>query len=314
MAFWSKDGKDKEKDAQDPQALVARREYDKAIKAYRAQIAAQPTNHMLNHKVADVLCLAGRPKDSLADYSLAADGYAREGFLIKAVAILKKMQKLDPGNASVEKRLATLGKLGSSTSPLAPSAPSALSAADIGAGEGPELAFDMEAIDDAPSIPVSGMDEAPPRTAARLAMTPLFSDFTPDELAGVLGSLRHHAFPAGSILVREGEAGASLFVISEGKVKVTTQGPKGSSLQLAELKEGDFFGEVALLTGKPRTATITSMEETEVLELTRDGLGALESRHPRVRQVVKEFYDRRVASTIEAMIQAVRSPKTRPKG
>jgi cAMP-dependent protein kinase regulator len=85
-------------------------------------------------------------------------------------------------------------------------------------------------------------------------------------------------------------------------------------VKLAELEEGEFFGEVSLLTGKPRTATITSLDETEVLELTREDLEELEARHPRVRQVIKEFYERRVASTVEAMIQAVRSPKADSRG
>jgi tetratricopeptide (TPR) repeat protein len=310
MPFWSRD-KDKEKDSQDPQALVARREYDKAVKAYRAQLAAQPGNYTLNHRIADVLCLAGRQKDSLADYSAAADGYAREGFLIKAVAILKKMQKIDPGNASVEKRLGELGGMGYSNPSREPAAaaPAEAGPKPAAGAEGPDLALDMEAIEDVAPIPLAAPDEGGPPTAARMASTPLFSELTAEEMTGVITRLKHHDFPAGSVLVREGDPGESLFVLSQGRVKVTTKGPKGATIELAELKEGDFFGEVSLLTGKPRTATITSVEDTEVLELTRSDLAELQARHPRVRLVVKEFYERRVESTVEAMIQAARGPK-----
>jgi len=142
-----------------------------------------------------------------------------------------------------------------------------------------------------------------------MAATPLFSDLDTGELRSVVGRLRHHAFSAGSVLVREGDPGDSLFVLSEGRVRVTTSGPKGKPVHLAELKEGDFFGEVSLLTGKPRTATITCVEGAEVLELTRSDLEALEKSHPRVREVIRGFYEKRVASTIESMIQAVRPPK-----
>lgn len=312
MAFWSKDKGEKEP-AQDPSHFVAKKDYPKAIAAYRAQIAAQPENYVLRHKVADVLCLSGKEKDSFADYSAAADGYAREGFLIKAIAILKKMQKIDPANASIEARLSQLSTAGSSAARAAAAAPMDSSPSVGAASGGDELSLDMESIDDQPSIPLASMDDGPP-TAARMMVTPLFSELQPDELGGVVGRLRHHSFGPGSVLVNEGEPGESLFVLSQGRVKVTTRGPRGKPVHLAELKEGDFFGEVSLLTGKPRTATITSVEETEVLELTRQDLLELEKSHPRVRDVIKEFYERRVASTIEAMIQAVRSPKQPRRG
>jgi len=306
MAFWSKD-KGEKQGAQDPSVYVVRKEYPKAILAYRAQIAAQPNNYLLRHKLADVLCLAGKEKDSLGDYSAAAEGYAREGFLIKAIAILKKMQKLAPANTSVESRLAQLAAAGSSSARAAALATDSPPNVGGSAGGG-DLSLDMEALEEQPSIPPSPMG-APATTVRSIAETPLFSDLDADELRGVVGRLRHHAFMAGSVLVREGDPGDSLFVLSEGRVKVTTLGPKGKSVQLAELKEGDFFGEVSLLTGKPRTATITSLDGAEVLELTRSDLEALERKHPRVRDVIREFYEKRVASTIEAMVQAVRSPK-----
>jgi len=328
MAFWRKE--DKKKDAEDPQAFVARREYDKAIKAYRGLLTSEPGNYVYHHKVAEVYCLAGKQSDSIDDYSKAADGYARDGFLIKAVAILKKMQKIAPDNPSITKKLEELSESGSSAS-------SRIGKSDTAGGtlgRGAEISLDMEELDDVQSIPLAGEGDpgeegesadgepqAPPRgeipmemeepSAAKVFETPLFSELKRDELHEVMTRLRHHSFPAGTTLVKEGEPGDSLFVMCEGKVRVSTSGPKGKPVQLAELSEGDFFGEVSLLTGKPRTATIVSLVDTEVLELTRSDLEELEGRHPRVRQVIKDFYERRVASTVEAMIQAVRPPKKR---
>jgi hypothetical protein len=324
MAFWRKD--DKSKPADDPQAMVARREYDAAIKGYRALLVAKPGKYVFNHKIADVYCLAGRQGESMADYAKAADGYARDGYLIKAAAILKKMQKIEPENADVKRRLDSLGKLGSSTSVVEPHSG--------GFGAGSEISFDMEMIEEPASIPVSGLDEAapplpppaapppraipvsgatsePPSTApasAAMTSTPLFSDFSPTELSDVLARLRHQSFDPGAIIVKEGDPGESLFVLSQGRVRVIGTGPGGKPVTLAELGEGDFFGEVALLTGKPRTATILCEEETEVLELTRSDLADLEGRHPRIRQVIESFYEQRVESTVESMLDAVRLP------
>jgi cAMP-dependent protein kinase regulator len=308
MPFWSSKDKDKGAHAptQDPLALIARREYDKAIKVYRAQLAARPDDYNLNHRIADVLSLAGRSRDAMADYQAAASGFAREGFLVKAVAILKKMQRIDPGNPAIQAKLAELSRSASSASRMSPAARPSAAPPPRGAGE--DLELDMEPMEEerAP-IPVSSMD--PPASAPSLNATPLFSDFSPGELSGVLGRLRHRSFPAGSVVVGEGDPGDSLFVVGGGRVKVATRGPDGRSIDLAELKEGDFFGEVSLLTGKPRTATITSLEETDLLELTRADLEALEAAHPRVREVIQQFYEKRVASTVEAMIQASRSAR-----
>lgn len=346
MAFWRKE--EKKKEPHDPQSLVARREYGKAIKAYRSLLVTNPENYVFNHKIADVYCFAGRQRDALDDYSKAADGYARDGFLIKAIAILKKMQRIDPGNPEAARRLEELSQQGSSMTG-GRAAPAQRQEEPAG---GPEIALDMEEIGEGAGIPVSAPEEAPappegasvaaepepepaapageipfepeeapepaapPETAPPprkgLAPTPLFSEMTSDELRDVLARLRHHSFTAETTIIKEGEPGDSMFVIGQGRVKVTATGPRGRQVELAELGEGEFFGEVCLLTGKPRTATITSVEDLELLELTREDLDELESRHPRVRQVVKEFYERRVASTVETMLQEVRASRSRP--
>jgi cAMP-dependent protein kinase regulator len=304
MAFWRRENKGSQ--SQDPQALVARREYTKAIGEYRNLLASEPDNYIHHHKIADVYCLAGRQADALDDYAKAADGYARDGFMIKAIAILKKMQKIDPENPDVAARLDELSVKGSSIVGGRAPAPVAGPAGEAEMG-GPEIALDMEAIDEPPAA------EAPPPPGAPvpgsdLASTPLFSDMTPEELREVLVRLKHHSFGPEAVILKEGDPGDSMFVIGQGRVSVTATGPKGRPVELAQLGEGDFFGEVCLLTGKPRTATITSLDEIELLELTREDLKDLESRHPRVREVIKDFYEKRVASTVETMLDQLHAP------
>lgn len=329
MAFWRRENKKDE--SKDPQALVARREYAKAIKAYRSLLASEPGSYVYNHKIADVYCLSGKQSEAMDDYAKAADGYAREGFMIKAIAILKKMQKIDPENPDVTARLEELSVKGSSL--VGGRAPASSAPPESGSGEemgGPEISLDMEAIDETPSIPVSGAGEETPSAEAPepapageipieqeapapagpesdLANTPLFSEMTPEELKEVLTRLKFHSFEPEAIILKEGDPGDSMYVIGQGRVSVTATGPKGKPVELAQLGEGEFFGEVCLLTGKPRTATITSLEELELLELTREDLKELESRHPRVREVIKDFYEKRVASTVETMLDQLHS-------
>ena len=88
--------------------------------------------------------------------------------------------------------------------------------------------------------------------------TPLFEGFSPEELVAVIHGLKLLNFAPGDILVAEGGRGDSLFILASGSVKAFVRNPKGDYVKVNELGEGAFFGEIAMLTGRPRTATITA--------------------------------------------------------
>jgi len=110
----------------------------------------------------------------------------------------------------------------------------------------------------------------------------------------------------GSVIISEGQPGASMYVIANGEVKVFTNGPGGTTVYLAKLGEGDFFGEVSMLTGKPRTATITASQRTELLRLDKEKLDNALAKYPGIRRVLNEFYQRRAEHTVEAMIESLK--------
>ena len=131
--------------------------------------------------------------------------------------------------------------------------------------------------------------------------SPLFSGFSRDELVAVIQGLRLLAFEPGDIVLTEGDAGDSLFVITEGTVKTFVRDPAQRRQMFRRvLKEGDFFGEISVLSGKPRSATITASTHCEMLELDRATLDEITQRFPHVRQVLEEFYLARAMSTDEA--------------
>jgi tetratricopeptide (TPR) repeat protein len=139
--------------------------------------------------------------------------------------------------------------------------------------------------------------------------SPLFESMNEGELDAVISRMTLEHFGDGDIVITEGEAGASMYVIVSGEVKVFTRGQKGESLHLATLGEGDFFGEVSVLTGRPRTATITASAPTELLRLDKDALDELTARMPRIREVLDEFYQRRAKHTVEAMIESMKGAR-----
>ena len=90
-------------------------------------------------------------------------------------------------------------------------------------------------------------------TAATLKHVPLFADLDNRELNEIAGSMRERRFSAGDTVTQEGAAGVGFFVVEEGQADVTVDGQSRGTIG-----PGDYFGEIALLTGSDRTATITA--------------------------------------------------------
>ncbi|MDH3816911.1 MAG: cyclic nucleotide-binding domain-containing protein, partial [Acidobacteriota bacterium] len=139
-----------------------------------------------------------------------------------------------------------------------------------------------------------------------LQASELFSSFEPEALVEIITSTELRSYNEGDIIVTEGEAGSSLFLVVGGSVKVFTRTEDGGNMPLAELGPGDFFGEVSLLTGRPRTATITASTEVTAIELDRANLDRIAEGHPEVGQVLEDFYERRAKDTVEAVIKRIR--------
>jgi CRP-like cAMP-binding protein len=100
-------------------------------------------------------------------------------------------------------------------------------------------------------------------------------------------------------VIAEGGVGASFFVIGSGAVKVCKRRPEGE-ITLAHLGEGAFFGEMALLSGAPRAASVVAQEPSELLEVSAALLSELMQRYPHVGQVLKRFCRERFLSNVLA--------------
>jgi CRP/FNR family transcriptional regulator len=100
-----------------------------------------------------------------------------------------------------------------------------------------------------------------------LAQVPLFKDLAPRELQILGSSCREREYNTGEVLLRQGETGVGLFVITQGRVRVTQQREGGQEVELALLGKGDVVGEMSLLDDLPRSATATALEPTKALVL-----------------------------------------------
>lgn len=96
-----------------------------------------------------------------------------------------------------------------------------------------------------------------------LKKVPLFADCSKAELRALAKSSDEIDLREGTVMTREGRPGREFFVLIEGTARVTKNGRK-----VAELTGGDWFGEIALITDRPRTATVTATSAVDVLVLT----------------------------------------------
>jgi hypothetical protein len=121
---------------------------------------------------------------------------------------------------------------------------------------------------------------------------PLFSQLSMQEFIDVAVVLERRSVKAGTVIVREGEPGDSMFIVSTGEANATRE-KDGEPVTVATFSDGDFFGEMAVLSGEPRTATVTAVKNTELLELSRENLHKIFSKHPDVEAKIRLAYDER---------------------
>lgn len=248
------------------QKLVSKSDWKSAIPEME-KLFAVDADPQVRVRIGDALQKLNRKPDAVKEYIRAADLYAERGFVVKALAQYKLALRLDPTNKQAQQKL------------------EALHSHDTVSGKKLE--------------PVLAGSQEPTSS-----VVPLFSDLTQEEFIEFTKRMVIHNVPAGQIVIREGEAGNSVFVITQGAVKVYTT-VQGKQVDLAMLQPSDFFGEIAFLTGKPRTATVEAAEATDLLEVPEEELMDLIGKWPRIREVMQKHHEQRVKSTIEKVKGAV---------
>jgi CRP-like cAMP-binding protein len=103
-----------------------------------------------------------------------------------------------------------------------------------------------------------------------LSQIPLFASLESEDRTSLAKRILRQSFPKGSTLFRRGEPGNALYIIIRGQIRIFASTRQGNEITLALLGPGEFFGEMALLDGEPRSANAEATEETELHFLDRD--------------------------------------------
>jgi CRP-like cAMP-binding protein len=128
----------------------------------------------------------------------------------------------------------------------------------------------------------------------RLSHVPLFAPLSDEETEKLADAAHLRIFAPDEPIVRQGQQGGSMFVIHKGSVSVNIL-ENGKPKTINTLKEGDFFGEMSLLTGEPRSATVIANEETQIIQIGKFSLKPILDNNPNLVNSLSELIEERRA-------------------
>lgn len=129
-----------------------------------------------------------------------------------------------------------------------------------------------------------------------LRLIDLFCTLTESELRRISDQMRPCLLEGGVPVVRQGERGDSLYIVHEGLLKVTIENDNGTT-EVGRIRPGQFFGEMSLMTGAPRSATVTPMVDSKAYEISREVLAPILRDRPDVAALMSEVLaERQIAN------------------
>lgn len=264
-------------------ALVAKQKWPAALEAWRKVVAQAPDDTGALQKVAEMLVRLDQRDEAIGVYETVADQYAKHGLFFKASAVCRVILGLDANHQKTQERIASL--FARAHAPKPSLLPTKTAAPPPPPSASKEIEIDLEL----------ELEVEPPQTASGLPSIPLFSTLTQDELKEVLSTaMEVRAFHAGDVIVREGEAGNSMFALVEGSAGIVRGLGTPGERKVASLAPGDIFGEVAIISGAPRVASVVPDGDAVALEISRDAMVNVVTRFPRVKQMLVQFYRERL--------------------
>jgi CRP-like cAMP-binding protein len=254
-------------------------------------VHAAPTDHRARTKLALSLAALGRADDAVRALEVGARDLVRRGFVLSALGMARDALSFEPDDRGVWSCLAeahahaTPGERARVPPPVPPA---------LAVTERPFLAVDdrSELLDRAAAL---GATRPGGEAVAGPHPLPLFADLNGDAFAATMAEIELRKLRAGTQVVREGEPGDALYVIVRGEVEVHRDGTL-----LAVLGAGSFFGELSLFLNKPRSATVTTRQPTELFVLSRTEVERIADEHPSFSEDLAGFARRRLLANVLA--------------
>ncbi len=231
---------------------------DKAVEILRALLAEDVHDVEVWRRLADALVDSGNRDAAISHLVKLQEHLSAEGDLLGAISAGLRVVELDP---KFENPLAYVAKV-----------------------KVESLREEQKKIQ-ARTVPV--------RPITPLDQIPLLKDLDAEELASVAATMKRHEIEEGQTVFREGDPGESLFFVNRGLLEV-----RSGENRLGVVSAGQGFGEFSFLTKEPRTATVSALESSELLELSAESMRAVVLRHERLSVVLFDLYRERALTNV----------------
>ncbi|MEL7060972.1 MAG: cyclic nucleotide-binding domain-containing protein [Acidobacteriota bacterium] len=277
---------------QDVNALIVKRQYRRAIKVLEARLRQEPTSVFLRQQLADVHVRDGDTARAVEILLELVDEFSEKGFVAKGLALLKKIQRVDP-QADVAPWLARLvDESGERPSWIAdamvsaPPEPTPLSEIEDGSSINSMMTSEMMSANDWLRT-IDRPDE--------IRWSPFFDGLEPAERAALLAQILLRVKHPGAIVFTEGEAGDRFFVLASGAARLYRRDGDGRNRQIALVRAGEVLGAEILFGEGRHRWTATAARECEMLEIDRELYGEVVARHPEVASALQQSVAGRAA-------------------
>ncbi len=274
-------------------------EFLKALHAYCALVRLQPEDLDARLRTADSLLALGEVQLAARVYAALARHAANAGYPLRALVAVKVLEALEPQLGQLLGAIASLycaesSRLGRSTR-LA-----------FGDSERPmpaEVDLSM-APEQAQLVPVAAqLAESVEAIAAypeNLPPVPLFSSLPQEAFASLLQTLKLVRRHKGDHVISEGASERTFYVLARGSVRVVRGVETEQEVELAVLHDGSVFGEMALLSDQPRTASVVALDDCDLLEFDRDSLRAAATELGTIASALESFKKERLLQNLFA--------------
>jgi CRP-like cAMP-binding protein len=319
---------------------MGRGQWQQALKLYQELARREPSEGTWALRAGDAARRLGDSVEAVSWYEQAVAAYAKRGLVVRAIAVGKMIESIDPGNdrslreldasrpgsalacpshgASVHSPVGSEPQSGSPRQVAGrPNIVAVQNPPLMGRLSGPllapapaheatmtsvEIVFD-DADDGLPirdeslvAVEACMHGHSDPGASSSLPSFPIFEVLPPGTFLTVVSRLKHVAFNAGEVIVRQGDRGKSLFAVIDGQAIVYLDGQKESPL--ATLEPGSVFGEMALALDRPRAATVEAVTAVEAFEMDREVFRAVIDQHPEFADVLSRMIKRRLVENV----------------
>jgi len=267
-------------------------QYLAAVRVYVAVLRRSPEDYETRLNLADALAAHGATLAAGRVYMATADLCITGGRPLIALVACQALQRLGGSAAGQLTRLSVLYGRGSAR--LATVGARLNASSDDLQVDARELRRELSVQDlITQAVQVGGDLAAVGELPLKFAAIPLLSELSPVTLVRVARRARVHRLPAGAVVFREGDMGTGCYLLARGKVRIVRRGR-----EMATLSDGAVFGEMAVVSGSPRSATVVTVTETDLFELGPDALAAMGDDLSRIAPALDSLARRRWISNM----------------